>query len=359
MKIDPFRLERWLLEKAEIDLGGGGVAKLQLRDVVPQVPPDTLMRYGRTCGSDVLRKHVADWYNVDPENVLITSGTSEANLLVNLTLLESGVEYFTEAPHYEQTNGLARMLGVKIKLFHLIEEKGWTPDLDELKEKMTRRTKMIFLDNPNNPTGAIMTQEDMRAICEIAESAGAYVHCDNALRGSEADGKPAPTPDFYEKGIITGSISKLGATSPRIGWIVADNEIIERCWEMKDYTTLSHCGIGEQIAEKLLANKTRYIKRNLTIRKTNMETWLTWQKENPDLVNCIEPGGGFTVFPKYRNRLGSSKFAERLLKEEGVLVSPGDKFGVERHLRINIGTNGNTLSQGLDRLALFMKRVAK
>lgn len=359
MKIDPFRLERWLLEKAEINLGGGGVAKLQLRDVVPQLSQDTAMSYNNTCGSDTLRGLVADWYKVDPDNVLITTGTSEANLLVNLTLIESGVEYFTEVPQYEQTTALARMLGAKVKPFHLAEEKGWTPDLKDLKAKINRRTRVVFLDNPNNPTGAVATQEEMQAICEIAEDVGAYVHCDNALRGSEADGKPAATPEFYEKGIITGSISKLGATSPRIGWVVAEKEIIERCWVMKDYTTLSHCGIGEQIAERLLANKTRYLKRNMALRQANFDTWNAWCKENPDLVSCTVPQGGFTVFPRYKNRLGSSKFSERLLKEEGVLVSPGDQFGVERHLRINIGTKGETLARGLERIGRFMKRVAK
>jgi aspartate/methionine/tyrosine aminotransferase len=317
------------------------------------------MRYNNTCGSEPLRVQVAEWYRVEPENVLITSGTSEANLLVNLTLLEQGDEYFTEVPQYEQTTGIARMLGAKVKPFHLAEEKGWVPNIKELKEKVNRHTKMIFLDNPNNPTGAVMTQEDMQALCEIAERVGAYVHCDNALRGTEGDGKPAATPEFYEKGIITGSISKLGATSPRIGWIVAEKEIIESCWEMKDYTTLSHCGLGEIFAERLLTNRARYIKRNQTIRQANIDTWNAWMKENPELVTCAQPAAGFTVFPRYKNRLGSSKFAEKLLKEEGVRVSPGDHFGVERHLRINIGAKGDTFAQGLERIGRFMRRVMK
>jgi len=357
VKIDPFRLERWLLEKAEIDLGGGGVAKLHLKEVIPQLPPDTIMMYGKTCGSDGLRAQVADWYKVEQDNILITSGTSEANLLVNLALLESGDEYFNEVPQYEQTTGFVRMLGAKIKPFHLVEEKGWAPDLDEFKAKATRHTKLISIDNPNNPTGAVMTQHELETLCEIAEDVGAYVHCDNALRGSEANGTSAPTPEFYEKGIITGSISKLGATSPRIGWIVAEKDIIDRCWVMKDYTTLSHCGIGEKIAEKLLMNRARYIKRNATIRQTNTQIWNQWCEVNRDIINCVSPASGFTAFPKYRNRLGSIKFAERLLREEGVMVSPGAQFGVDRHLRINLGTRGETLAQGLERLGKFMRRI--
>jgi aspartate/methionine/tyrosine aminotransferase len=359
VKIDPFMLERWLHEKSEIDLGGGGVAKLQLRDVAPSIHPDTAMTYGLTNGSETLRAQVADWYDVDSRNVLITSGASEANLLVNLALLEQGDEYFAEEPQYQQTTGLVRMLGVKVKPFHLVEERGWAPDLREFKEKISRRTKMIFLDNPNNPTGAVLNQEELQAICEMAERVGAYVHCDNALRGSEADGRLAPTPEFYEKGITTGSVSKLGATSPRIGWVVAERDIIERCWVMKDYTTLGHCGIGEHIAERLLSNKGRYIQRNQSIRHTNILTWDKWCADNPDLMRCMTPPAGFTVFPRYKNRIGSGKFAERLLKEEGVLVSPGEHFGVERHLRINIGTKGDAFAQGLERIGRFMHRVMK
>ena len=90
-----------------------------------------------------------------------------------------------------------------------------------------------------------------------------------------------------------------------------------------------------------------------------METWKAWCKENNDLISCVDPKGGFTAFPKYRNRIGSSKFAEKLLKEEKVLVCPGDQFGIEKHLRINLGTKGDTLLQGLERITRFMRRQIK
>jgi hypothetical protein len=124
-------------------------------------------------------------------------------------------------------------MGVKTEEFQL-NEPTWKPNLDELAEKVTAKTRIIFIDNPNNPTGALLTEKEMRSICEIAEDVGAYVHCDNALRGSELTGKPAETPlPYYEKAIVTGSISKLGATSPRIGWIIAEEEVIKECWTTK------------------------------------------------------------------------------------------------------------------------------
>jgi len=358
VKIEPFKLERWLLEKCEIDLGGGGVSKLQLRDVLSGLDGATYMRYGRTDGSDNIRRLVAEWHDVEPDNVLITSGTSEANLLVNLCLVEAEDEYVTEYPQYEQTSGFVKMLGARVKVFHLVEAEGWAPDIEELKGRVTSDTKVIFLDNPNNPTGALLSEEEMKGICDVAEDVNAWVHCDNALRGSELDGEPSATPlNVYERGIVTGSISKLGATSPRIGWVVAEKEFIDRCSVMKDYTTLSHCGIGEQIAERLLRNRDRYIKRNLTISKANIAAFNKWVEESPELVSCVPPRGGFTAFPKYRSRLGSKKFCERLLREEGVMLSPGDHFGVDKHFRINLGTKGGTFAEGLRRIETFMKKI--
>ena len=358
MRIEPFRLERWLLERADFDLSGGGVTKLQLKDVVEEIDYDLYMKYGRTNGSDSIRELIAEWHRVEPSNVLITSGTSEANLLVNLCCIERGDEYVTEIPQYEQTSGFARYLGAQIRSFRLNEENSWRPDLEELKESVTRKTRMIFLDNPNNPTGAILTENEMRAICEVAEDVGAFVHCDNALRGSELDDRPASTSfPSYEKGVVTGSISKLGATDPRIGWVVADRDLIERCWIMKDYTTLSHSGLGEYLAENILEDRDRHIKRNLEISRTNIEAMSKWIKANGDLLSWVSPKGGFTAFPKYNKRLGSAEFCKKLLKEENILLSPGDHFGVDGHLRINVGSKIEILGAVLPRLKKFVENL--
>jgi aspartate/methionine/tyrosine aminotransferase len=356
MRIKPFRLERWLLEKAEIDLGGGGVTKLSLSDVVPDFDLGQTMKYGRTNGSDELKGLVAEWYSVEPENVLITSGTSEANLILNLTLLERGDRYVTENPQYEQTTRFAETLGCTVTEFQLIEEDQWRPDLEELKERVVKGTRIIFLDNPNNPTGVVLSGAEMKAIIDAAEDAGAWLHCDNALRGSELDGKPALTPyPSYQRGVTTGSISKLGATSPRIGWIIGDPELIHRCWEMKDYTTLGHSGIGENIASTLLRKRAQLMKRNQEISIWNLDTLDTWIKARGDVFHWWKPEAGFTGFPGYMLSLDSEELCRRLLKDKGVLLSPGNYFGVDHHLRINTGSAPGVLEAGLERLAGFVE----
>ena len=356
MKIKPFRLERWLLKKAEIDLGGGGVTKLGLGEVLDELPPDHLMKYGRTDGSDEIKNRVSDWFGgVDHDRILVTSGTSEANLLVNYSLLEPGDLYLTENPQYEQTTRFVESMGVKTSEFQLLEP-TWKPDLDEIAEKTTKKTRIIFIDNPHNPTGALLTSSEMKTICEIAEDVGAYVHCDNALRGSEQTGKPGETPlPYYEKAIVTGSISKLGATSPRIGWVIADPETIKRCWNTKDYTTLGHSGLGELIAMKILDMREKLVERNLAISRRNIHTIGQWVEENKDKVSMTLPEAGFTGFTKYRDPLLSELLCEEFLIEKNVLLSPGTFFGKEAYLRINTGSNNETLSEGLRRLGEYLE----
>jgi aspartate/methionine/tyrosine aminotransferase len=201
MKIEEFKLERWLLEKSEIDVGGGGVVKFQLKDLVTDIDYEQLLNYGPTNGSEALRSQVASWYpGIEADNVLITSGTSEANLLCNLHLLSPGDEYLAIHPVYEQTTGFAKYLDCRIRKVNLEKSNAWRLNLDSLKKQVTGNTKVIFFDNPNNPTGSCISKSEMQEICEIAADIDAYVVCDNALRGSELDGIPAATPlEFYEK----------------------------------------------------------------------------------------------------------------------------------------------------------------
>jgi len=361
MKIEPMKLERWLLRPCEIDVGGGGVTKLRLDDVTTAIDYTRALGYGPTNGSLELRKEISAWHpGTEPDNVLVTSATTEANLLVNLAVLNPGDEYVAVMPEYGQTIPIARLLGCTVKPVFLDEDADWELNLERLKETVSRKTRIIFFNNPNNPTGAILNNQQTKAICEIASEVGAYVVCDNALRGSEFDGKPAPTPfEHYEKGVVTGSLSKLGITSFRIGWLIANQELLGECWKFKDYTTLSHSAIGEYLATIALRPKNReqYIKRNLNISKVNCEKMSNSINSNSASVSWIRPKAGFTGFLKYTYQINSEDFCEKLLTEEKLLVSPGAHFGIDNHIRFNIGCKPEIMTEALTRFSKFMNSM--
>lgn len=361
MNIEPFALERWLLKPSKYELAGAGITKLRLSEITPGIDTELVMNYGMTNGSELIRAEIAATYrNVDKDNVLVTSGTAEANLLALYRLLDPGDEFITLNPTYMQQWGLAQSFGAQIKVCQLEEEKAWQLDLDRMQDIITPRTKIVSLVNPNNPTGSVITGSEVKAICEKAERVGAWVLCDGALRGLEFDGKPAPTPpEFYERGIATGSLSKVGMTGPRIGWIITPNkELLNKCWEFKDYTTLCHSGIGEHIATIALQKEkmASYIDRARNRIKEHTAIMADWVSQVSPLIEWVPPKAGHTSFPRYNLDMDSWEMCTRLLEEEGVLVSPGDAFNTPRHFRIRHSAERDVLTEALDRFGAFLRR---
>jgi hypothetical protein len=361
MKFKDFELERWLATTPhKLDLGGGSMVKLRLRELLVNVDPELELSYGSTRGSEVVRQRIAELYpNVSADNVLVTTGTAEANLITLSVLLNRGDEGIVGAPTYMQYAGIMETLDVSIRQFHLREEMQYKPDLEELKSQISEKTKVIVLCNPNNPTGSIFSPREIQAVCELAKEINAYVLCDTALRGTEMDGVLSPTPlEFYDKSIVTGSLSKTGLPGLRIGWIIGERKFVDRCWAYKDYTTLSHSGLGEYLGAIALQkeNRDRILKRAMQVAREHSTILAKWIDENGDLMGWIRPQGGHTAFPWYGIGMGSVEFGKRLAEEENVLVVPGDFFGVPKHVRVRYSCGRSTLEEGLNRLGNFLRR---
>ena len=363
MKLKPFQLERWLLNSSTYDLASAGITKLKLGDLTPGLDPDMLLNYGMTNGSERIRKQIAALFKgVNERNVLITTGTAEANLLSLYRLLEPGDEFVAIVPTYMQCIGLAESLGAKVKRCPLDEENGYRPDLRELEHLVTRKTKVVFCVNPNNPTGTVYSEGEMRRISGLAESVGAWFLCDGALRFLEAEGERAAAPvELYKKGIATGSLSKVGITGIRIGWLVGPEELVNECWADKDYTTLCHSGIGEYLATLALdpANFGRYVERAKTVIREHRTILGDWIASHRRLVSWVPPVGGHTAFVKYHLDIDSETLAREVLLEEGVLVSPGDHFDSPHHLRMRYSCDRETLVKGLEAFGRFLERRAQ
>ncbi len=360
MKFEPFYLERWLNSPKSYDLAGAGIVKLRLKDITEKMDPELVISYGITKGSADLRGKVADLYSgVDPEDVLVTTGAAEANLLVLLRLLEPGDELVALTPTYMQCIGLARGLGARVTYCPLSKTDRYGLDAERLRKTVSPKTKIILCVNPNNPTGSVYSQEDIREICAAADSVGAWVLCDGALRGLEMNGEWAAAPyPMYGRGINTGSLSKVGLTGIRTGWMISDRRLIEDCWALKDYSTLCHTGVGEYLAEKALepANMARYIDRARTTARVQSAMLGGWVRENHGLVDWIPPAAGHTAFVRYNLDMSSTELCEKLLAEEEVLVSPGDYFDTPKHLRIRHSCGREELEEGLKRLGAFLRR---
>jgi aspartate/methionine/tyrosine aminotransferase len=180
--------------------------------------------YPEVNGTVLLRERIAAQYpGATPANVLVTVGASQANNLICNTLLDPGDEVIVISPGYRQVRGLARNLGCPIRELQLHPEDGWRPDLDELEKLARGKTKLIALVNPNNPTGSVLSAEEMRRVVAICAQSGAWLHADEVYRGTEGEGPETPTFwGMYDRVICVHSLSKAyGLGGLRIGWALA------------------------------------------------------------------------------------------------------------------------------------------
>jgi aspartate/methionine/tyrosine aminotransferase len=316
----------------------------------------TELGYPEVSGPPELRERVAALYSgASRDNVLVTVGCAEANFITVQTILEPGDELVVMVPNYLQIWGIGHNYGYRVKAFHLQEEHGWAPDLGELDEVVNEATKLIAVCNPNNPTGYILTEEEMDSIVAVAERVGAWVLADEVYSGAERL-TDEQTPSFwgrYDKVLAMNSLSKAyGLPGLRIGWVVAPAAARDDIWRRHEYTTISAAKLSNELAvvalsppirQRLIQRVRGYIRRGFPI----LQQWLELHR---DTFSLVPPQAAAIAFPRYHFDIKSTDLVERLIHEKSVLVASGEHFGVDHHLRISFGLPADCLQAALDRI---------
>ena len=316
------------------------------------------LTYGEIEGSVRLRGLVAGLYEKQAvENVVITHGAIGANALVHETLVEPGDRVISVLPTYQQHYSIPESYGADVQILKLTEKTDFLPDLEELRRLATPGTKLIALNNPNNPTGSLMDRAYLAEIVEIARGCGAWILCDEVYRGTdqEGDGMSASIADLYEKGIGTGSMSKTWSLAGlRLGWIVAPAQLIHAVSIHRDYNTISVGMLDDHFAAIALENRDRILARNHTITRTNLAILSEWVDGEP-LISWIKPKSGTTALLKYDLPIASEAFCIKLLEQTGVMLTPGSAMDMEGYLRIGYANNEAVLREGLKRMSGFLR----
>lgn len=369
MKINIFDLERVqsLYEnRVDYNLTESGFHPFKLKELLNEEQlntlNDTVLGYGQTNGSELLRDKISALYkSANRENVLVTNGSAEANFVAAHTLLMPGDELIMMVPNYMQIWGIAEEMGVQTTKFHLREENSWAPDLDELKDKVSKKTKMIALCNPDNPTGYTFSEKEMRAIVDIASSVGAWIYCDEVYRGAELDGKEIPSfIGMYDKVMVNGGLSKAYALPGlRLGWLVGPEEIIADSWAYHDYTSITAGILSHKIGEFVLEPDIRQsiLERNRGMLRENLELVRDWVYSFGSSFTFVPPKAGGMAFMRYDMDVNSTVMMEWMRKEHGVFILAGDCYGMDGYFRLGIGAEKEYLTEGLKRVkdALLMR----
>jgi aspartate/methionine/tyrosine aminotransferase len=362
-------MERWQSEwenVVEFNLSESGVHPLTLREVLEGEEPQILDRplgYGQTNGTVELRKRISSIYeDADPENVIVTNGSSEANFVAVWRILQGGGEAVFMVPNYMQIWGLAKNLGAKVKAFKLVESHNeWVPDISALSRIVSKRTKLIALCNPNNPTGTTISEKHINEICQIARRARAWVLSDEVYQGSELDGKTTQSAwHQYDNVLAISGLSKAyGLAGLRIGWICSKKKMVENLWSNHDYTSIAPGVVSDYVATKVMEPHTRnrILARTRSILTRNLPIVEAWVNRNKEHFSFIPPKAGAIAYLKYNLKINSKRFADRLRTEKRTLVVPGDHFGMDRYLRIGYGPLADYLNAGLNRIDELVAEV--
>ena len=315
------------------------------------------LTYGYIEGSPDLKEGIAALYHtIRPDEIVPAHGASGANHHVFYSLINPGDKVISIMPSYQQLYSIPASLGAKVEILHLKKENSYLPDLEELEEMARGGVKMICLNNPNNPTGALMSPEILKKVVDIAKKSDAYLLVDEVYRHLTQDDEWQPSiVDMYEKGISTSSMSKVfSLAGVRLGWIAThDKDALKQFWSHRDYNLIS-CGmIDDTIAALALASKNQILERNKKIIRENLDILDHWIQKEPRL-SYVKPKAGTTALVYYDFPIDSYPLCRRMYDSCGTFVTPGDCFDEPHSMRIGYAADRDTLKKGLQAMSTFL-----
>lgn len=310
-------------------------------------------------GLPALRDKVIDVLGIGTEcsadDLLITAGTAEANYLAIMQRLQPGDEIIVDHPGWPQPEVLARAIGATIKRLPRHESRGWAIDLVELEQLLSPATRLIFICNPNNPTGALLGKDELQAVAALAERYGAWLLTDEVYRGLEWGDVPTPSAAaLYSRGISTGSLSKvLGLQGLRIGWLICrDRQLIEDALVLREDSSEIMNVLGEAIADIAL-EPARYSQSLAAARergRRHLQMLQEFIDSRPEL-DWHPPAAGLIGFARLQAGLTADELSARLLAAPyRCFVMPGSAYDCPQHIRLGAGGSTENLAAGLAQL---------
>lgn len=372
MQVEREKLGDWFIYGREVrweySLTSVGRPSVTLEDLGVAIDPGTDLDWGGYYfGPPALKQRIVETqhYDLSEENLFLTNGTYEANYLGVIALVEPGDEVIIEAPAWTQVGVLCKAIGAKIKGLRLREENRWKPDPDDLRQLITPRTKLVFINHPNNPTGSVLSNGEMRELCNVVSKHGAYLLSDEIYRGLEWEGPLSPSVvNFYERGIATSSLTKtLGLCGLRLGWIASrSQEFIDRAFALHRYAVMVTNVLGEKLGAAALEPATfeRLLQEGKTLGQRNRQLIKEWMSNN-SLFEWVVPEGGFMSFPRFNMPVSSWEFCCEIIAEPyGTYLVPGVAYGDEfdRYVRLGFGSRTPEVKGGLAQLATFAEEKA-
>ena len=364
--------ERLRREGADVVDFGAGEPDFPTPDNIKQAAIDAInqnfTKYTNAGGTEELKQGICDSHRRDygtsynSKECIVTVGGKHAIFNLTQALLDPGDEVVIPVPYWVTYKDVVNYAGGKCVFVDTDESEGFTLRAAMIERALTPKTKIIILNSPSNPSGAIFDRVEMERIVAIAKDRGIWVMTDECYHRFLYEGEPhslAAMPGVKDTVLVAGSLSKTYAmTGWRIGFVLAPAAVIGGINKLQSHSTSNPTSIAQKAAAEALRGPQESGGTMLAEYKTRRD-YVIGRLRAMKGVTAQMPLGAFYAYPNvsaaYRDGIANSlQFSEKLLAEEFVAVVPGEAFGTNDHVRISYATSMKELERGLDRIERFI-----
>jgi aspartate/methionine/tyrosine aminotransferase len=368
-----FFMEQWLMTNrfhVPYNLAESGVSDLTLKELISlsQIDLDELtsikLEDEDTRGSEELRSEISTLYpGRGPEDILVTTGTSEALFILFNLLLDPGDTCIVTFPAFQGLYETARSLSCNIRFWELRFEEDFEPDLNQLMELMDERTRLVVVNTPHNPTGKVFPMEKLKEVHHLCRERGAALLMDEHYRFLPLNGSKQllPSAVTLDRGVIgTGSLVKcFGLMGLRMGWMVAPPDLLDRARDFKDYLTHTLSPLSDFLGVHALRSREAILARHRRNVLKNIDLLNDWMAGHQAFFGWMPPEGGVVCYPKILFDLPADRFCRDLIDKEGVFLLPASSFEMEGYVRLGFGIDHRDFSEAMDRVDRYLGQMGK
>ena len=368
MQLKPFLLDAWLDQfehDIEFNLAASTGPVWTVNDILALADDETRHRflnhnlvYGRPAGADGLREAVAEMQDVPVETVQIVTGASEALVALMWLAAAPGANVIIPQPGFTTFSALPESLGLETRFYRVRSENNFRLDPDEIKRLADSKTKLILVNNPHNPTGATISDEEMEALHDFTAERGIQLVSDEVyhpIYHRKATKSAARLPHAT---VISDLSKAFSIPGVRTGWMIEhDAQRRQQYWTARAYFSISNTTTGEILSEIAIRRRDIVLGKTREFATRNLALLEQFMADHRDVFGWIPPQGGMTAFPWLITGENDRPFCQAAT-EHGILLAPGDCFDAPSHFRLGFAAAGDNFSRALDRFGTFVKSWA-